>query len=142
MVAKSSAVGHLASIPLFAHLKKKDLQQVARATTEIQSPAGEVLVEEGSAGHELFIILEGTAEVRRNGRRVTTLGPGDYFGELAILDRGERSATVSATTDMTVMVLSQRDFAGLLGTIPGMSHQLLSSLAGRVRAADTRALFH
>lgn len=142
MPARSSAADQLANVPLFSALSKRDLQRVAKASDEVGIAAGRVLVEQGRTGHEFFLILDGEAMVRRNNRKVATLGPGQYFGELAILDRGPRSASVIANTDMRVLVLGQREFVGVLDSIPGMSSKLLTTMAQRLREADTKALGH
>jgi CRP-like cAMP-binding protein len=133
---------YLAGVGLFSALSKAELREVARASDEIDVEAGHEVVTEGRIGHEFFLILDGEAIVRRNGRKVATLGPGQYFGELSLLDRGARSATVVAVTDMRLLVLGQREFAGLLETIPGMASKLLVSMAHRLRDADTRAVSH
>lgn len=142
MPARTSAADQLANVPLFSALSKRDLQRVAKATDEVSIEAGRVLVEQGRTGQEFFLILEGEAVVRRNNRKVATLGPGQYFGELAILDRGPRSASVVANTDMRLLVLGQRDFVGVLDSIPGMASKLLSTMAQRLREADSRAVGH
>ena len=95
-----------------------------------------MLVDQGDAGREAFVIIEGTATVKRNGRKVGTLGPGDAIGELALLDHGPRTATVTADTDMTVLVLSAREFSGVIEEVPGLAHKLLVELAARVRELD------
>jgi CRP/FNR family transcriptional regulator, cyclic AMP receptor protein len=133
---------HLAQVPLFSTCSRKDLQKLAKASDEIDVKAGKVLVEEGKPGHEFFLIINGTAEVRRKNRKVATLGKGLFFGELSLLDRGPRSATVVAATDMTLLVLGQREFAGVIDEVPAMAHKLLAALAGRLREADARALSH
>ncbi len=140
MPTRSSYLDHLASVPLFAGLSKKELQEVARAADEIDVEAGKELVTEGRTGHEFFLIVGGEATVKRHNRRIATLGPGDYFGELALLDRGPRSATVFAGTDMRLLVLGQREFAGLLETLPGIASKLLRAMAKRLRDADTKAV--
>lgn len=140
MPSRSAYLDHLASVSLFSGLSKKELQEVARAADEIDVPASKELVTEGRTGHEFFMILGGEATVKRNGRKIATLGPGQHFGELALLDRGPRSATVVAATDMRVLVLGQREFAGLLETLPGMASKLLSAMAQRLREADTKAV--
>ena len=89
----------LASVPLFSLCSKKELQAVAKATDEMELPAGRVLCEQGSTGREAFIILDGTAEVTRNDQQVAIAGPGTCVGELALLDHGPRTATVTAQTD-------------------------------------------
>jgi CRP-like cAMP-binding protein len=108
----------------------------------VRVPSGKVLVKEGAVGHEFFLILEGQAVVRRGGRRIAMLGPGQYFGEMALLDRGPRSATVVADTDMDLLVLGQREFSGLLDQVPSLSYKLLAVMAARLREADTRATSH
>ncbi|MER3452548.1 MAG: hypothetical protein C4344_02355 [Acidimicrobiia bacterium] len=133
---------HLAQVPLFSACSKKDLRFIARASDEVQVAAGRTLVQEGKPGHEFFLILEGKAGVYRNGRRIATLGPGQFFGELALLDRGPRSATVKADTDMVVLVLGQREFAGVLDEVPGLARKLLQAMAARLREADAKAIAH
>ncbi len=131
---------HLAQVPLFSTCSRKDLQKLGKASDEIAVKAGKVLVEEGRPGHEFFLIEDGTAEVRRKNRKVATLGRGQFFGELSLLDRGPRSATVVAESDMTLVVLGQREFLGVIDEVPAMAHKLLAALAGRLREADSRAL--
>ena len=133
---------HLAQVPLFSTCSRKDLQKLGKASDEIEVKQGKVLVEEGKPGHEFFLIEDGTAEVRRNNRKVATLARGQFFGELSLLDRGPRSATVIANTDMTLVVLGQREFLGVIDEVPAMAHKLLAALAGRLREADSRALSH
>ena len=133
---------HLAQVPLFSTCSRKDLQKLGKASDEIEVKQGKVLVEEGKPGHEFFLIEDGTAEVRRNNRKIATLGRGQFFGELSLLDRGPRSATVIANSDMTLVVLGQREFLGVIDEVPAMAHKLLAALAGRLREADSRALSH
>jgi CRP/FNR family cyclic AMP-dependent transcriptional regulator len=142
MRARSSYLDHLAQVPMFSACSKKDLQTIGRASDEVKVAQGKTLVTEGSPGHEFFLILEGSASVTRNGRKIATLGPGQYFGELALLDRGPRSATVTADTDLEVLVLGQREFAGVLDEVPGLARKLLAAMATRLREADTKALGH
>jgi CRP/FNR family cyclic AMP-dependent transcriptional regulator len=139
MAGKDSYLDHLAQVPLFAACSRKELQTIAKASDEVTVPSGKVLVEQGTSGRECFVIVDGTATVRRNGRRVATLGPGSYFGELSLLDKGPRTATVTADTALTVLVLGPREFSSILDSVPGLSHKLLSTLASRVRDLDTKA---
>ena len=127
---------------MFSTCSRKDLQKLGKASDEIEVKQGKVLVEEGKPGHEFFLIEDGTAEVRRNNRKVATLNRGQFFGELSLLDRGPRSATVIANTYMTLVVLGQREFLGVIDEVPAMAHKLLAALAGRLREADSRALSH
>ena len=101
-------------------------------------PPGRILVEEGTIGREFFLIVDGEAAVSRNGRRLATLGPGQYFGELALLDRRPRSATVISDTEMLLLVLGQRQFNGVLDAVPALSRKLLAAMATRLREADSR----
>ena len=139
MAGKDSYLDHLARVPLFAACSRKELQTIAKASDEVTVPSDKVLVEQGASGRECFVIVEGTATVRRNGRKVASLGPGSYFGELSLLDKGPRTATVTAETPLTVLVLGPREFSSILDSVPGLSHKLLSTLASRVRDLDTKA---
>ncbi|MCB1038982.1 MAG: cyclic nucleotide-binding domain-containing protein [Acidimicrobiales bacterium] len=136
MASRTKHLEHLAEIPLFSALSKRDLGRIAKASNEITVDAGHVLVDQGDAGREAFVIVDGTASVRRNGRRVGELGPGDSIGELALLDHGPRTATVTAETPLTALVLSAREFAGVIEEVPGLAQKLLGQLAARVRDLD------
>jgi CRP/FNR family transcriptional regulator, cyclic AMP receptor protein len=102
--------------------------------------AGKALVTEGETGHEFFAILSGTAKVLRHGRRIATIGPGAAFGELALLEKAPRNATVVAETDMDLVVLGQREFAGIVDEVPGFARKLLAGMAHRLREADARSV--
>jgi len=139
-MARDTKLTHLSNVRLFSALSNRELVRIGRVAEQVKVPAGKVVVQEGSSGHEFFLILEGQATVRRNGRKVATLGPGQYFGELALLDRAPRNATVEADTAMTLIVVGQREFSGLLDEIPGLAHKILRSMATRLREADARAV--
>jgi CRP-like cAMP-binding protein len=130
----------LAQVRMFSSLNKKELRQIARVAEQVKVSAGTEIVREGTPGHEFYLVVSGRAAVRRNGRKVATLGPGSYFGEMALLDRGPRSATVVADTDMELVLLGQREFMGVLDDVPALSHKLLVSMAARLRDADTKAV--
>ena len=132
----SKQLDHLAQIPLFSACSKRDLQRIARASNEINVEAGRLLVDQGDAGREAFVVMEGKAVVKRNGRKVAELGPGDAIGELALLDHGPRTASVEAITPMRLLVLTAREFAGVIDEVPGLCHKLMATLAGRVREFD------
>ena len=136
MATRSKHLDSLAAIPLFSALSKRDLQKIAKATNEITRPGGSMLVDQGDLGREAFFIVEGSATVKRNGRKVGTLGPGDAVGELSLLDHGPRTATVTAETDLVVLVLSSREFSGILEEVPSLAHKMLGQLASRVRQLD------
>ena len=138
-MARQSHLDHLASVPLFSACSKKELRAVAKASDEISLPAGKTLCEQGAIGREAFVIVSGTAEVRRNKRKVATLGPGACVGELALLDHKPRTASVVAATDLTVLVIGTREFSGIVDEIPSIAHKLMRSLAGKVRELDLKA---
>jgi CRP/FNR family transcriptional regulator, cyclic AMP receptor protein len=140
MARSERSLDALASVPLFAACSRKELQQVAKAGEHRDAAAGTTLVSEGAAGAEFFVILEGTARVERHGRKVAQLGPGSYFGELSLLDRSPRNATVVAQTPMELVVLGQRAFDGLLDTLPQFDKKLLAGLARRLREQDLKTI--
>jgi CRP/FNR family cyclic AMP-dependent transcriptional regulator len=128
----------LGSIWLFSACSKRQLQILRRHFDEIKVVPGAVLCTEGEAGNWFFVIVSGIARVERNGKLVTKLGPGDYFGELALLDRKERSASVIAETDMVLLTMEVRHFHGVIEEMPGLAHRLMEALAARLRAADAK----
>lgn len=129
----------LANVPLFRACSKQDLRHIARLADSDTCRAGEVLVREGSRGNELFVIVDGEAEVNREGTTVATLQAGDYFGELAVLSPAPRTATVTATTDMEVLIVTARELAILLADVPLLARKLLTGMAGRIQEADAHA---
>ena len=102
--------------------------------------AGTAIVTEGAAGADFFVILSGNARVDRHGQKVAELGPGGFFGDLALLDRAPRNATVIAMTDMDLAKLGQRGFDGLLERVPGFAKKLLAGLARRLRQEDAKSV--
>jgi CRP/FNR family transcriptional regulator, cyclic AMP receptor protein len=126
----------LRRIPLFAGCTKKELERLARAGDEVDMKAGSLLADQGQTGREAFVILSGSVSVRRNGRKVATLGPGAIVGELSLLDHGPRTATVTCDTDCKVFVISQRHFLAVLDDVPTIGHKLMASLATRIRELD------
>jgi CRP/FNR family cyclic AMP-dependent transcriptional regulator len=140
MPRRDAFLDHLAQVPLFSALSRKELALVARRAEDVTVEAGRVLVSEGSTGSEFFVIIDGTATVTRRGRKVATLGPGDAFGELALLDKAPRNATVTAETPMEVVVLGQREFGGLIDEVPGFARKLLAGMARRLRDSDAKSV--
>lgn len=141
-MASDRKLEHLANVRMFSSLNRKELSLVARASDIVTVKDGAEIVTEGKAGHEFFLILDGKAVVKRGGRKIATLGPGNYFGELALLDRGPRSATIVAEGDTKLVVLGQREFMSVLDQVPALSHKLLVAMATRLREADTKAVSH
>jgi CRP-like cAMP-binding protein len=125
----------LADVGLFSRCTKRELATLARHIEMVDLEDGAELITEGAAGDAFFVILEGQARVERKGAVVSEAGPGDYFGELALLDNEPRSATVLAEGPITVGVLGVRMFRTLLREFPDIAEQLLAGLASELRAA-------
>jgi CRP/FNR family transcriptional regulator, cyclic AMP receptor protein len=122
----------LAEVPLFAGLSKQQLRRISSLMTRIDRPAGQVLTREGEQGSEFFIVLEGEVEVRQADRVIATRRTGDYVGEIALLDKRPRTASVVATTPVSVEVLSRREFVSLLAEAPELSEQIMATMARRL----------
>ena len=137
-MAREKYLDHLATVPLFSGATTKELRSVAKASVEMTIDEGKQFVTQGEIGREAFIIVEGQAEVSRGGNKITTLGPGDCVGELALLDHGPRTASVTAMTPLTVLVLGPREFAGLLDELPALNRKMLAALASKVRDLDSQ----
>jgi CRP/FNR family transcriptional regulator, cyclic AMP receptor protein len=133
---------HFSSLHLFSLLAERELEAVRGLFTELHVESGRVLARQGTLGHEFIIIIEGSASVDRGGVHVADLGPGDFLGEISLLDGGVRTATVTATTPTTIMVASTQEFNTLLGTVPTIAVQMLPALAHRVRMLSDDALTH
>lgn len=134
-MADQDPVGLLSSVPLFSGCTKKELQAIARATKEVNHKGGAVIAREGEKGMGFFLILDGTARVSVGGRSRAKLGPGDYFGEIALLDEGPRSATVTAETPMKLLGLTAWNFRRLIADNPSIAQKLLRAMADRLRGA-------
>ena len=127
--------GRLAAIPFFAGLVDADLVAVAEAASEVEAATGDVLSVEGDFGHALYAIERGTASVAVDGREVRQLGPGDVFGEIAVVSGGRRTASVVATSPMQLITLFKRDVWALERTAPGAAARLRELVAERLAQA-------
>jgi CRP-like cAMP-binding protein len=126
-------------VPLFSSCSNRELQTIARAVKPIQHPAGTTIAREGEPGIGLFVIQSGTADVTIGGRKKNELGPGDFFGEIALLDGGPRTATVTATSDIELLGLTEWVFRGLMQEHPAIAVKTLEAMAGRLRNATKAA---
>ena len=131
---------HLSAVPLFSQLSAKERRVVAKALGVHEVAADVMLVRQGEAGDTFYVLIDGTATVLRNGSRTATLGAGDWFGELAVLDPAPRNADVVTTSSATIGVLDAKIFKRLVGELPAMTARLLSGLARRVRDGDRRVV--
>jgi CRP/FNR family transcriptional regulator, cyclic AMP receptor protein len=126
----------LASVPLFRACSKRDLSRIASLADEIEVPQGKVLTKQGEPGWEFFVIADGQAKASMRGRRSVPLRQGSFFGEMSLLDGGPRSATVTAETDMLLLVLSSRSFSSLIDEVPLVGRRVLQVMAERLREAE------
>jgi len=131
-VRQEDKINALGRIPLFSDLSKKELVFLARMTTEVDVREGSTLVRQGEMGREAMIIESGTAVVRRNNRKVDDIGPGDFFGEMSLIDHMPRNADVVATSDMTVLVMDSREFSTILDTYPKVAVKILKTVVERL----------
>ena len=131
-------IERLAEIGLFRPCTGRQLHEVAKLTTEIDAAQGAVLCKEGETGRECFVVGAGQATVTIAGDEVATIGPGAIFGELALLDGAPRVATVTAATDMRLVVMSRPEFNQLLADLPTVSRRILEAVGARLRATDVR----
>ena len=125
---------HLARVPIFAGLGEKERQAVRSLLTRIDIQPGFVLAREGAYGNEFFIVMSGTATVERDGEVIAEVGPGDFQGEMSLLDGGPRLATITAATPMTILVANHAEFNSLLETTPLVARQMLPAIVARLRA--------
>ena len=132
MLAKDRKVAVLAGVPLFADCSRRELRAVAEAVDEVVVPAGTLLTKEGASGREFVVIVDGAAEVRRRGRKVNDLGAGDFLGEIALVSRGPRTATVRTTQPTHALVITAANFRSLLRRTPSMQWKVMEALADRL----------
>jgi CRP/FNR family transcriptional regulator, cyclic AMP receptor protein len=133
---KNAKVELLKGVPLFARCSKRELEEIATIADEIDLPEGKQLTKEGGRGREFFVLLEGEADVRRKKRKVKTLGPGDFLGEIALVTKVPRTATVTTSTPVRALVVSEQNFRRLLERSPDVQIKVLEALAERVAATS------
>ena len=127
------------AVPLFADTDRKHLEGIAQLCTEVSARAGDVLCRQGEPGAEFFVLLDGSVTVTSRGRELATLGPGDFFGELALLDGMARNATVTAATDLQLLVLTRQEFSTLVHDDPQVAVRMLPAIGARLRGASEPA---
>ena len=135
-------LGHeavLANVDLFRDLSKAQLKRLASASTEVSHPPGKAVATEGRSGLAFHLIIEGSATVSKDGRELRTLGPGDYFGEISMIDGRPRSATVTALEPLKAMAIPHRDFEAVIDEDPEFARHLLKTLCARLREAEASA---
>ena len=138
MARRDDVLAYLTKVPLFSAVPKKDLATVSKHSEHLTIKAGTEMTTEGRVGYEFYVIIDGKASVTRGGKQVAVLGPGDSFGELSLLDRAPRNATVTAETALDALILGQREFSALLDIVPTLAHKLLIGLARRIHDVDAQ----
>lgn len=131
-LGRNAKVDLIRSVPLFGRCTRAEVAEVAHIADEIDVPEGKELMREGDRGREFFVLLEGSAVVRRGGRKVNVLGPGDFFGEIALVSRSPRTATVTTTSPARLLVITGGSFRALLEHSPRIQLRVLEALADRL----------
>jgi CRP/FNR family transcriptional regulator, cyclic AMP receptor protein len=131
-LGRNSKIDLIKGVPLFASASKQELAEIAGIADEIDLPEGKVLIKEGDTGREFFVLIEGTAEVARGGRKVASIGPGDFFGEIALIAKTPRNATITTTSPIRTLVITDRAFRQLLDHAPQIQIGVLTALAERL----------
>jgi CRP-like cAMP-binding protein len=126
----------LRRVPLFANCSKQDLEAIGRITDELDLPEGRDLITQGKRGQQFFILLDGSADVRRNGEQINAMHEGDFFGELSLISDRETTATVTATSPVRVLVITPRSFRQLMRESASVQEQVLAALAQRMPSDD------
>jgi CRP-like cAMP-binding protein len=132
----------LGNVRLFSTCNKRELARIASLVDEVDAPKGKAIVREGEPGRECFVIADGRARATIRGKGSVGLGPGSFFGEMSLLDQGPRSATVTAETDMHLLVLGSREFSALVNEVPTVAVRMMRGLAERLRNAERRQPQH
>ena len=132
MLRKNAKLNLLRRVPLFARCSGRELNRIAAVADELDMPAGRHLTLEGQPGREFIVLVDGGADVRRKGRRLNTLGPGDFLGEIALLADRPRTATVTTNAPSRLLVLTGRDFRALLRELPALQGKVLEAFASRL----------
>jgi CRP/FNR family cyclic AMP-dependent transcriptional regulator len=135
-MANDTKVDLLKSVSLFSGMGHKELEQVAQLLDEVDVPAGKVLMTQGETGHEMFVIVSGKVSVERDGKKISERGPGDSLGEISLLSKGPRTATVTAMEPSRLLYAGQREFHALMDDHPSVRLCILDGLASKIRALD------
>ncbi|MBM3730669.1 MAG: cyclic nucleotide-binding domain-containing protein [Actinobacteria bacterium] len=136
MSLRKSPRQHLANVPLFSSCNSRDLDKIAKASERLTLKAGTTMITQGTAGKQAYVILAGTATLKRNGKKIASAEAGAMVGELSLLDQGSRTATVVCDSDCDVLVLEQRKLLAVIDEVPAVGHKLLAALATRIRDLD------
>ena len=135
-MARDLYIARLKAVPLFGQMAKRELDLLVRQADHLRYPARHQVIKEGTPGEEFWLVIEGNLVVERGGTTVATLGPGDWFGELSVIDAGPRDATITSTTPVELMVIGRRQFWGALQASPTLMKKVIIGLARRLHEMD------
>jgi CRP/FNR family transcriptional regulator, cyclic AMP receptor protein len=135
VLRRNEKVELIKKVPLFANCSKGELEEIAHIADEIDLKKGKEMTREGSRGREFFVLLEGDADVTKDGRSINKLSAGDFFGEIALISDSPRTATVTATSPVRALVITDRSFRRLLNESPEIQRKVLVALAERLAPA-------
>ena len=136
LIRSSQKEDLLKKVPLFSSLSKRHLREIGEHADQVQVETGKVLAEQGQKGWEFIFIVEGQARVRKDGKVIRQLSGGDFFGEISLIDGKPRTASVTAETDMTALIVHKPSFDHLLNTTPGLQKKILISLCDYIREPE------
>jgi len=136
LIRSSPKEGLLKKVPLFNNLSKRHLKEIGKHADQVQVKTGRVLAEQGKTGWEFIFIVEGKAGVKKDWKVIRQLSGGDFFGEIALIDGKPRTASVTAETDMTALIVHKKSFDHLLDTVPGLQKKIMISLCDYLRRAE------
>jgi CRP-like cAMP-binding protein len=141
-ISEDQKVKRLEAIPIFAHTSRRQLEHVAAIADEVDVPKGTVLAKQGERGLDFFVIEDGTAKVVAGGNTIAELGPGDFFGEISLIDGGPRTATVEALDNMKLLIVRKPSFDDLMETSAELRGAVVRALGERIRELDENAARH
>jgi CRP/FNR family transcriptional regulator, cyclic AMP receptor protein len=140
MAGKDPKVDLISSVSLFKGLDRRELEQVASLVDEVDLPAGKTLMTQGETGEEMFVIVSGRVGIDRDGRRINERGPGSVIGELALLSKGPRTATITTLEPTQVLLVGHREFHALMDDHPKIRMGVLSGVADKIRVLDQASI--
>jgi CRP-like cAMP-binding protein len=139
-MARDEKLQLLRTVPLFAGLSNRELQRIGELADEVDLPAGRVLMRQGEFGSEMLIVIDGSARIERDGAVIAERGAGEVLGEIALLDGGPRTATVTLTRDSRLLVLGRREFQAAMDELPEVRLRVLEAVAQRLRTLDVASV--
>lgn len=139
-MARDEKIDLLRSVPMFAGLRDRELERISSLADIVDLPVDRVLMTQGESGHEMFVLVSGSGRVERDGATIDSAGPGDVLGEIALLDGGPRTATVTLTEASRLLILARREFHDLMDEFPEIRLQVLEAVAQRLRNHERDAV--